>query len=69
MNIQTMTGTTCCINGKKVIIDNEEIPFPGSLKNICSTIIDNKIYLNGYEYIRSKKKFKRTFMAIFHHIF
>lgn len=46
--------------GNEVTIDGVKMP-PCPAKGHCSTIINNKVYLNGYELINGK--WKRTLRA------
>ena len=49
----------------------ERIPNPPKFNSnsINVTTNNNKIYLNGYEYIPKQKKWKRTFAAFWNYIF
>lgn len=55
------------INGR-VVIDGVELPpCPSKSKWTSSTIIGNKVYLNGYEW--KNGKWKRTLSALWHLVF
>ena len=36
------------------------------MKKNSQTIVNGKVYIGGYEYFGKEKKFKRTFMSIWH---
>ena len=68
MNIITSNGVT--ISNGVLKVDGEVVEFPKKLNgNISNSIIGNSIYINGYEYIRKTKTFKRTLRAMYHYIF
>ena len=51
------------IIGKKVIINNQELPpCPGNGHNI--TTINGKVYIDGYEF--KNGKWKKTLKALYH---
>lgn len=55
------------INGT-VIIDGVELPpCPSESKCMNSTVINNKVYLNGYEW--KGGEWKRTLAALWHLVF
>ena len=66
--------TTSCgsngfyINGNQCMYYGKKIPNPPKFNknNINLATIDNKVYLNGWEYFPDKKKWKRTPKAIWH---
>lgn len=52
--------------GNRVIVNGIEMP-PCPAKGHNSTIIDNKVYLNGYELVSGE--WKRTLKALWHKLF
>ena len=53
------------IIGNRVWINGEELPpVPTKCKNHCSTQIDGKVYIDGYEF--KKGKWRRTLKALYH---
>ena len=63
---------SCICNGvvvhnNKVIINGEELPPVPSGKIHSSTIIDNKVYINGYEW--KDGEWQRTLKALWHNWF
>lgn len=56
------------ITGERIIINGIELPpLPNNEKFTNSTIIDGKVYVNGYEF--KKGKWKKTFKAWWHKMF
>lgn len=52
----------------RVILNGQEIPLPpNTTKSRNVTIINNRIYVNGYEY--KNGKWKKTLAALWHKIF
>lgn len=49
--------------GNEVVINGVKLP-PCPAKGYNSTVIDNKVYLNGYEFVNGK--WKKTLMALWH---
>jgi hypothetical protein len=63
VNIQVSGGVT--VKGNQVWIDGNPLPpVPCKGKNYNSTVMDGKVYLNGYEY--KKGKWRRTLRALWH---
>ena len=60
---------TCIINQHSIRLNGEMIPLPPGRRGKCTTttVINDHIYVNGYEYIGGK--WKRTLKAIWHHLF
>lgn len=61
MNIQI--NNNCIVVGNKVIINGVELP-PVPSKGYSSTVIDGKVYIDGYEF--KNGKWKRTLGALWH---
>jgi hypothetical protein len=58
-------NNNCVVIGNRVWINGEELPpLPTKRNGSSVTQIDNKIYVNGYEY--KKGKWKRTLKALWH---
>lgn len=51
------------VQGNKVWIDGVALP-PAPCKGCNSTVIDGKVYLDGYEF--KKGKWRRTLKALWH---
>jgi len=65
-NIQS--ANSVIINNDKVVIDGKELPpAPSHGNNHTTSIIGDKVYINGYEW--KDGKWKRTFMSMFHLLF
>ena len=62
-NIQT--NNNCVVIGNRVWINGEELP-PVPTKSTSSSVttIDDKVYINGYEF--KKGKWRRTLKALWH---
>lgn len=60
-NIQIGNNTVVIVN--RVIINGVELP-PCPAKGYCSTIINNKVYIDGYEFVNGE--WKRTLRALWH---
>lgn len=53
---------------RTVVIDGVELPpCPSKSKWTSSTIVNNKVYLNGYEF--KNGEWKRTLKALWHWVF
>lgn len=64
MNIQI--SNSCTVIGNRVTINGVELP-PVPSKGYCSTVIDGKVYIDGYEF--KNGKWKRTLRALLHLLF
>lgn len=64
MNIQV--SDNCVVIGNKVTINGVELP-PVPSKGWNSTVIDGKVYIDGYEF--KNGKWKRTLRALWHLLF
>ncbi len=67
MNISTQNdfSVVSSSNGK-VFINGEDIPLPKGMTTNSQTIIDGKIYIDGYEFFPESKTFKKTLKAFWH---
>lgn len=66
MNIQQNNNSI--IIGNRVWINGEELPpVPTKRKSHCSTQIDDKIYIDGYEF--KNGKWRRTLKALWYLLF
>ena len=52
--------------GNEVVINGVKLP-PCPAKGYNSTVINNKVYLNGYEFVNGK--WKKTLRALWHKLF
>lgn len=65
MNIQYSHNENVVIITNRVWINGEELPpIPTKRKSHCSTQIDGKVYIDGYEF--KKGKWIRTLRALWH---
>ena len=68
MNIQYSHNENVVIITNRVWINGEELPpVPTKRKNHCSTQINGKVYIDGYEF--KKGKWRRTLKALWHLLF
>ena len=62
-NIKKENKMETIIIGKKIVINNKELPpCPGNGHNI--TTINGKVYIDGYEF--KNGKWKKTLKALYH---
>ena len=70
---QLIDGCTgIVISNAHVIIDGKKILIPRKVKKKNSsnvTTINNKVYINGYEYIQKTNEWKKTFKSLFYLLF
>lgn len=52
-----------CKNGK-VYINEDEYEMPKGMNGNCQAIINGNIYIDGFEFDKKKKRFKRSFAAL-----
>lgn len=65
MNIQYSNNNSSVVIGNRVWINGVELPpVPTKRKNHCSTQINDKVYIDGYEF--KKGKWRRTLKALWH---
>ena len=65
MNIQYAHNENVVIITDRVWINGEELPpVPTKRNNHCATQINDKVYIDGYEY--KKGKWRRTLKALWH---
>ena len=57
----------CIIRNGELYINNRRVEIPGSAKHYRVSQINEKVYVNGYEY--TGNSWKRTLRAIFHYFF
>ena len=62
-----MKQSTVITSGKIFVNGVELPPLPNNQKITNSTVINNKVYVNGYEF--KNGKWKKTFKAWWHKIF
>lgn len=59
------------VSKQGVLVNGVDVEFPNHLlkegRRLTTTIVDGKIFINGYEY--KNGKWKRTLRALYHHIF
>ena len=69
MNYQSCNGVTCVSSTKKRIttINGVEYPWVKGMTGNCTTQINEKVYIDGYEL--KNGKWKKTCKALFHLIF
>ena len=69
-NVHDCTGIV--VSNAHVIIDGKKILIPRKVKRKNSsnvTTINNKVYINGYEYIQKTNEWKKTFKSLFYLLF
>ena len=64
MNIQI--SSNCIVTGNKVVINGVELP-PAPSKGYSSTVVNGKVYIDGYEF--KNGKWRRTLKALWHLLF
>ena len=65
MNIQYSNNNNSVVIGNRVWINGVELPpVPTKRKCHCSTQINDKVYIDGYEF--KKGKWRRTLRALWH---
>ena len=69
MSVIFQNGFSVIIREGKVIINGEEISTPRDMKFNSQSIIDGKVFIDGYEYFPKLKQFKRTLRALWEHLF
>lgn len=53
---------------KRILIDGKELPpLPKDYKSVSQTVINDKVYVNGYKWCSGT--WKRTIVALWHWIF
>lgn len=61
------SGYSVQVRNRVAIIDGKEYPFLPSMRGGSTTMINNKIFIDGYEL--TKKGWKKTLRAVWHQIF
>lgn len=69
MNISNQNSIVVVSGANGVFINGEKIEVPTNMNKNSQTIVNGKVYIGGYEYFGKEKKFKRTFMSIWHLLF
>lgn len=69
MNISVQGGSSVVTSKGKVFIDGKEIPLPKGMKTGSQSVINGKVYIDGYEYFPAEGIFKKTLKALFHKYF
>ena len=62
-----MASSSCIIRNGELYVNSKRVDFPGSKHNYRVSQINEKVYVNGYEY--TGDGWKRTLPAIFHYFF
>lgn len=60
-------ASSCVIRNGELYINNRRVEIPGSANHCRVSQINEKVYVNGYEY--TGDGWKRTLRAIFHYFF
>jgi len=64
MNIQ---GRNVVISDSKgVVVNGVRVELPKGVTGNISTIINGKIFINGYEFFEDEKVFRKTLRALWH---
>lgn len=69
MSVINQNGNSVITSKNEIIINGEKIPMPKGMKTHSQSIINGKIYIDGYEYFPKSKKFKRTLRALWELLF
>lgn len=67
MNYQASNGNIVWLRETEIVINGVKYPLPKKCKGNTITQINDKIYVNGYEF--KDGKFKRTLKALWHYLF
>lgn len=67
MNQIIIDGNYVSTDGMKAIINGIEYPYLPNMKGLNNSIIDGKIYVDGYEL--KNGKWKRTLKALYYYLF
>lgn len=59
----SVISSNCIVVGNEVTINGVKMP-PCPAKGRCSTVINNKVYIDGYELVDGK--WKKTLRALWH---
>lgn len=61
--------SNCTISRDNITINGNSIPPPPGKRcgRVTATIVNNRIYINGYEYVNGQ--WKRTLRAFLHYLF
>ena len=52
-----------------ITINGEKIKTPKNMNRNIQTMLNGKIYIGGFEYINSEKRFKRTIKSTWYYFF
>jgi len=72
MTINIGDGDSIVSSNDEIFINGEKVKCPKGMTagNVCSqTVINGKIYVNGYEYNKKTKTFKRSLKALWYFLF
>ena len=69
MNITTQEGICVATSKNGISINGEDVEIPKGMNVRSQAIINGKIYIGGYKYFSKEKKFKRTLLALWYHVF
>ena len=64
MNLIIQNGQEVRYSKDRIVVNGVIIPNPPKFKENSVTIIDNRLFVGGYEYINGK--WKRTLRALWH---
>lgn len=64
MNLIIQNGREVKYSKDRIVVNGVTIPNPPKLKAKSVTIVDNRLFVGGYEYINGK--WKRTLRALWH---
>lgn len=67
MNYIKNNGFEIIVNDTQIIYNNVSYNLPKNCKGHSNTIINGKVYIDGYEFRNGK--FKKTLMALWHKYF
>lgn len=64
--VNSISSNGVYINGNQVIINGEKLP-PAPCPCCRSTVVNGKVYINGFEF--KNGKWRRTLAALWHYLF
>lgn len=64
MNLIIQNGQDVRYSKDRIVVNGVAIPVPPKFKTNSVTIVDNRLFIGGYEYIDGK--WKRTLRALWH---
>lgn len=63
------SNNSIIIGCDSIVINDKQVLIPYKVKQSiynCSSIVSNKVYINGYEYKEKTNEWKKTLKALYH---